>query len=256
MPNTRVDSDTLIYTHFAVTGRLSENICLVFTLLLFLLFSLPRARNLHRSRPQYTNSTNLLIASNLPLLLDTPPPTSPAACMSSFNDFTLNEYIAVTAFAVIIGTALSYTPIPGNPSIPSETVPSWSAHAASRALVITTARLMNTTGINQGTSGNVSLRVTDGFLITPSGIPYDTMTPAQVTFFSLAATTGYYGPCKPSSEYRMHRDMYLQFPACNSIVHAHSTFATVLSAQRRAIPAFHYMVGVAGGKIIPCAECE
>lgn len=107
-------------------------------------------------------------------------------------------------------------------------------------------------GINQGTSGNVSKRVPGGFLITPSGVPYETMKPEQVVFMDLGG--GYYGGNLPSSEWRLHYDVYLARPDAQAVVHAHPCFCTALSAQRKGIPAFHYMVGVAGGKEIRCAE--
>ena len=137
---------------------------------------------------------------------------------------------------------------------PSAVPDLWKGHYDARCEVITTAREMNSSGINQGTSGNVSVRVDGGFLVTPSGVPYDTMRPQDVVFVDLAEESGYYGEMLPSSEWRMHRDMYLQFPDALAVVHTHSTFATALSAHRRPIPAFHYMVGIAGGKQIPCAE--
>jgi L-fuculose-phosphate aldolase len=118
---------------------------------------------------------------------------------------------------------------------------------------------MNAEGINQGTSGNVSVRVTcggtNGFLITPSGVAYEQIRPEDIVFVDLRRDgSGYYGEHLPSSEWRMHRDVYLAFPDARAVVHTHSPFATAISAHRRSIPAFHYMVGVAGGKVVPCAE--
>eukprot|EP00746_Dinoflagellata_sp_MGD_P145820 gnl/MRDRNA2_/MRDRNA2_78379_c0_seq1.p1 gnl/MRDRNA2_/MRDRNA2_78379_c0~~gnl/MRDRNA2_/MRDRNA2_78379_c0_seq1.p1 ORF type:complete len:818 (-),score=156.33 gnl/MRDRNA2_/MRDRNA2_78379_c0_seq1:86-2539(-) len=128
----------------------------------------------------------------------------------------------------------------------------WRGHLKERQEIIQTALAMNAQGINQGTSGNVSVRVPGGFLITASGIPYDAMKPDQVVYVDDEG--GYYGDYLPSSEWRMHKDIYTNTPAAMAVVHTHSTFATALSCQRRDIPAFHYMVGAAGGKVIPCAE--
>lgn len=111
---------------------------------------------------------------------------------------------------------------------------------------------MNASGINQGTSGNVSVRVEGGFLITPSGIPYSTMTPDMIVFMDMEG--GYYGNYLPSSEWRMHYDVYKAFPQAKAVLHAHPTYSTALSVQKRSIPAFHYMIGCAGGKEIRCAE--
>lgn len=128
----------------------------------------------------------------------------------------------------------------------------WRGHLQERQEVIQTALAMNAQGINQGTSGNVSVRVPGGFLITPSGIPYEGMKPEQVVYMDDGG--GYYGDFLPSSEWRMHKDVYTNTPAAMAVVHTHSTFATALACNRRPIPAFHYMVGAAGGKCIPCAE--
>ena len=138
----------------------------------------------------------------------------------------------------------------------------WQGNMEIRSQLIAASISMNALGINQGMSGNLSSRVEGGFLITPSGIPYASLTPVDIAFVDLPspATTstdsdsGYCGPLQPSSEWRMHRDVYMNFPNCMSIVHTHSPYATALSSLRKQIPAFHYMVGVAGGKSIPCAE--
>ncbi|CAK0813696.1 unnamed protein product [Prorocentrum cordatum] len=111
---------------------------------------------------------------------------------------------------------------------------------------------MNAMGINQGTSGNASCRVPGGFLVTASGVPYDKMTTEHIVFVSLEP--GYYGSFLPSSEWRMHFDIYQRVPEAQAVVHAHPTYCTALSCQRRDIPAFHYMVAAAGGKEIKCSR--
>jgi L-fuculose-phosphate aldolase len=78
------------------------------------------------------------------------------------------------------------------------------------------------------------------------------MEPEQLVYMDLASA-GYYGDFLPSSEWRMHLDIYRARPAAQAILHAHPTYSTALAVQRREIPAFHYMVGAAGGKKIPCA---
>ena len=118
--------------------------------------------------------------------------------------------------------------------------------------VIDTCIAMNTQGINQGNAGNVSVRFEDGFLITPSGMTYDRLQPADIVLVSFD------GSCrdrlKPSSEWRMHRDIYAHHDSAGAVLHAHSIFATVLSCLRQDIPAFHYMIAVAGGSDIRCAD--
>ena len=124
-----------------------------------------------------------------------------------------------------------------------------------RQAVIDTARRMNALGINQGTSGNVSVRTGKGFLITPSGVPYDDLTPEAIVEmdFDTSADGGHEGPHRPSSEWRFHRDILAARPELGAIVHTHSPHATTLACLGRGIPAFHYMVAVAGGASIRCA---
>ncbi|WP_259782534.1 class II aldolase/adducin family protein [Aestuariispira ectoiniformans] len=120
-----------------------------------------------------------------------------------------------------------------------------------RVELLDTAREMNAIGINQGTSGNVSVRSGDGFLITPSGLPYDESTPDDMVPMTLDADWS--GDRKPSSEWRFHLDIYKARDDVQAVVHVHSTFATTIACLGKEIPAFHYMVAVAGGKTIRCA---
>ena len=124
-----------------------------------------------------------------------------------------------------------------------------------RGAIIATALAMNDAGINRGKSGNVSARFRegdfDGFLVTPSALPYARTTPVDVAAVSLAGDAR--GPRPPSSEWRFHRDIYARRPEAQAIVHAHSPFATSLACLHRGIPAFHYMIAVAGGSDIKCA---
>jgi L-fuculose-phosphate aldolase len=111
---------------------------------------------------------------------------------------------------------------------------------------------MNALGINRGKSGNVSARIVGGFLITPSALPYDETGPEDiVTVHEDGSATG---TRVPSSEWRFHRAIYAGRPEVQAIVHAHSPFATTLACLDRGIPAFHYMVAVAGGSDIRCAS--
>lgn len=114
-----------------------------------------------------------------------------------------------------------------------------------RRKVIETCLRMNEEGINQGTSGNVSARTETGFLITASGIPYKRLKPAHIVDMDLDG--GYWGEYLPSTEWRMHADIFRSRPEAQAIVHTHSIHATALACLRRDIPAFHYMIGVTGG---------
>ncbi len=125
-------------------------------------------------------------------------------------------------------------------------------HLSLRKAIIAACLKMNALGINQGTSGNISARIDGGFLITPSGIPYEKMTPEQIVEMDLGG--GYFGDFLPSSEWRMHYDIYLNKPEAGAVVHTHATYCTALSCLHERIPAFHYMIGVAGGTNIRCAD--
>ena len=122
-------------------------------------------------------------------------------------------------------------------------------HAA-RADVIATARAMSARGLSPGRSGNVSCRWNGGMLITPSGMAYDAIAPADIVEVS---TDGRLAPGtrKPSSEWRFHLAAYDQRRDMHAIVHTHSMHATVLACAHKSIPAFHYMVAAAGGRDIP-----
>jgi L-fuculose-phosphate aldolase len=121
-----------------------------------------------------------------------------------------------------------------------------------RQQIIATALRMNELRINRGRSGNVSARTGDGFLVTPSGLPYEETSPEDIAAVTLAGVAS--GPRQPSTEWRFHRDIYAARHDVGAIVHTHSTFATTLACLGRGIPAFHYMVAVAGGKDIRCAD--
>ena len=119
-----------------------------------------------------------------------------------------------------------------------------------RKHVIDTCLSMNASGLNQGTSGNVSVRFEDGFLITPSSMPYDQMRPKDIMFMDMDGRAR--GPHNPSSEWRFHRDILNTRPDINAVVHTHATHCTTLALLGKPIPAVHYMVAVAGGNSIRC----
>jgi len=121
-----------------------------------------------------------------------------------------------------------------------------------RQALIATALEMNALGINRGKSGNVSARIDTGFLITPSGMPYAEIVPDDVVAMELDGSVE--AARKPSSEWRFHRDIYASRGDVHAIVHTHSPFATTLACLDRGIPAFHYMIAVAGGTDIRCAS--
>ena len=136
--------------------------------------------------------------------------------------------------------------------------PTAGSESALREGVVATARAMNGLGINRGKSGNVSARWRsrdfDGYLITPTGLPYAETGAEDVVAMPMeGAADAARGTRLPSSEWRFHRDIYRARPEVNAIVHTHAPFATSLACLHRGIPAFHYMVAVAGGNDIRCA---
>ena len=121
-----------------------------------------------------------------------------------------------------------------------------------RAALIATACAMQPAGLNKGTSGNVSVRAGDGFFITPTGLPYATLTADDIPHMALDGRVE--GRRKPSSEWRFHRDLYASRPEIGAVLHAHSPFAVSLACLRREIPPFHYMIARFGGSTIRCAD--
>lgn len=117
--------------------------------------------------------------------------------------------------------------------------------------MVSTCRQMNASGINQGTAGNLSVRAETGFLITPSGMPYDDMTPDDIVEMDF---DGSYVGRRPSSEWRFHRDILRARTDVSVVLHCHSVYATTLACHHKTIPAFHYMTGIAGGTTIRCAR--
>lgn len=127
-------------------------------------------------------------------------------------------------------------------------------HARLRRDLIETARKMNALGINQGRSGNLSARIRKGLLITPSGVAYEALQPADIVEMAGDGRWACARPGRtPSSEWRFHRDILEARPEFGAVLHCHSLNATALSCLRREIPAFHYMVAVAGGESVRCA---
>lgn len=123
--------------------------------------------------------------------------------------------------------------------------------AGRRQQLVDAARAMNGSGLNRGTSGNLSLRDGDGMLITPSGVPCDDLGPGDIVRVDRDGVSE--GRLRPSSEWRFHHDIYRARPEAGAILHAHPVHCTALACLRRPLPAFHYMVAVAGGRDIRCA---
>ncbi len=122
-----------------------------------------------------------------------------------------------------------------------------------RQQVIDYALKLNTTGLSPGKSGNISVRFNEGLLVTPSGVEYQQLSPSDIVNMDLSGNVSDDCVLQPSSEWHFHSDLYQSRADINAIVHTHSTYCTALACTGRSIPAFHYMVAIAGGKDIPIA---
>ena len=113
---------------------------------------------------------------------------------------------------------------------------------------------LDASGLNRGSSGNVSARAGDIMLITPSSVPPADLTPELIARIPLDQGGVWEGPSKPSSEWRFHLDLFRARPELGAIVHTHAPFSTVLAIARRPIPAVHYMIAAFGGPDIRCGD--
>src|SRR5487761_2711285 len=120
-----------------------------------------------------------------------------------------------------------------------------------RAALVHTANKLDALGLSHGTSGNLSARFGEGFLITPSGFGAEGLTCDDIVFVHLSGESQ--GRWQPSSEWLFHRDIYVERPEFGAIVHTHSNAATALACLRRDIPPFHYMLALLGGDSPRCA---
>lgn len=127
-----------------------------------------------------------------------------------------------------------------------------STEIEARQALIDVCLASNASGINQGTSGNASIRWGDGMLVTPSAVPYGELDPGDIVFVDTDGTPT--GRCRPSSEWRFHHDILATRNDVDAVLHLHSPAATALATLRRSIPPFHYMVAVGGGNDIRCAD--
>lgn len=120
-----------------------------------------------------------------------------------------------------------------------------------RAAIVAAMRDLIRLELSQGTSGNISVRYRNGLLITPSGVPAETLKPEDIVF--LDGDGGFDHALAPSSEWRFHRDILAARPEIGAVVHAHPTYCTAFALCGREIPAVHYMIAAAGGPTIRCA---
>jgi L-fuculose-phosphate aldolase len=119
--------------------------------------------------------------------------------------------------------------------------------------IIKYSKMLNSKKLSALRSGNISVRYKNGFYITPSGKKYSSLKNKDIVFVTLE---GVFDKKEgiPSSEWKFHQDIYRNKNDAKAIVHAHSTNATAISTHKKDIPAFHYMVAMAGGHNIKCAK--
>ena len=118
-----------------------------------------------------------------------------------------------------------------------------------RGAVVAAVQRLDALGMNRGSTGNVSARQGQGMLITPTGMGADGLTPQDLVWVGFDGTVK--GDWQPSSEWHFHQAAYLARPDLQAVVHTHSTHAAALACLRRPLPAFHYMVALAGGDSVP-----
>jgi L-fuculose-phosphate aldolase len=119
--------------------------------------------------------------------------------------------------------------------------------------IINFAKLIDNSGLNRGTSGNLSHRFKDGFFITPSAIKSGELKNKDIVFID--KNCGYHHQLKPSSEWQLHHEIYKNFKV-NAVIHTHSTYSSAFSCLQKNLPAFHYMIAIFGGENVRCARYE
>ena len=126
-------------------------------------------------------------------------------------------------------------------------------HNLMRSQLLAISQELMNLGLNRGTSGNCSVRLNEGFMITPSGIGINDLSLESMVSMHLDGSVNKTSGV-PSSEWRFHRDIYLARPEIAAVIHTHSTHATTLACLRKEIPAVHYMIAAAGGSNIRCSD--
>ena len=124
------------------------------------------------------------------------------------------------------------------------------ADAETRRALVEAVQQLDALQLNRGSTGNASLRIDGGLLITPTGANASRLEPQDLTIVDHDGS--FHGPWQPSSEWHFHHAIYAERPDVGAVVHTHSTFATALACHRRPLPAFHYMVAVSGADEVPC----
>ncbi|WP_442579992.1 class II aldolase/adducin family protein [Mesorhizobium sp. ASY16-5R] len=125
-------------------------------------------------------------------------------------------------------------------------------HQQTRQSLVDATRHIASKGLNSGTSGNISVRLESGMLITPTGIAPGVLDASMMV--EVAPDGSWSGTTRPSSEWNMHMAIYEAFPQAKAVVHAHPDHCVALSCLREALPPFHYMIASFGGDDVPCSD--
>jgi L-fuculose-phosphate aldolase len=124
-----------------------------------------------------------------------------------------------------------------------------------RLAIVAQSRALNGSELNLGTAGNISVRLGDKLLITPSAVPYAQLRPEMIAAMPVAGEYGAWsGPMKPSSEWRFHLDIMRARPDVGAIVHFHPPYGCALAMLHKPILAAHYMIALFGGPIVKCTK--
>lgn len=126
-----------------------------------------------------------------------------------------------------------------------------SLHEPMREKLLAVTRQLSVLGLNRGTAGNASVREGEGFLVTPSGMAVEAMTPHHMVQMEFDGK--HHGSYEPSSEWRFHRDILANRKEIGAVIHTHSMFATTIACLRHDVPPLHYMMALVGGTHIRCA---
>lgn len=130
------------------------------------------------------------------------------------------------------------------------------SEAEKRQKIVETVALFESINLNHGSSGNISIRHGERILITPAGARASNLTPQRIVALDLDGNVLDDLAAVPSTEWRIHTELYRDRPEIGAVVHSHADNCVALSCLQKPIPPFHYMIASFGGNLIPCARYE
>lgn len=126
----------------------------------------------------------------------------------------------------------------------------------SRQQIVDTVALFESIGLNHGSSGNISIRLGERILVTPAGARASNLTADRIVALDIEGEPLDDTGAVPSTEWRIHTEIYRARPEIAAVVHSHADHCVALSCLQQPIPPFHYMIASFGGNLIPCARYE